>query len=891
MISESPARIVNSISNRLSLRRPQRESLEILSRLAETVPLSKDRDLDLALDIVKSEFPSVESFERDFPSLCFALATGVGKTRLMGAFIAYLYLAEGKRNFFVLAPNLTIYEKLIEDFTPNTPKYVFQGIAEFSANPPFIVTGDNYDQRPSAGSRFFDDVQINIFNVSKINSETRGGKSPRIKRLSEYIGESYFDYLAGLDDLVMLMDESHHYRATSGMRAINELNPVLGLELTATPYTASGKKNTAFQNVVYSYPLPAALADGFVKEPAVATRENFDASAYDEEGLDLLKLRDGVRIHESVKVELETYARRRDERLVKPFMLVVARDIAHADWIVSEIKSEDFFGGRYRDRVIRVDSKQMGTEKEENVQRLLAVESAYEPTEIVVHVNKLKEGWDVTNLYTIVPLRAAKAEILVEQTIGRGLRLPYGKQTGVAEVDRLTIVAHDKFQEIIEEANAPDSLIKSGVFIGRDIAAEETESITVEPKLHRTITGTDESETSMFENPEDRKVAGITLEAIKRHESEPTSEKLREPEVMAEIVRDVTATYEAGTGPGGEASGTANIQAIVGETIDRFRRETIDIPRITVAPKGETTFRYGGFALDLDGVNFQPIEQTILIQHLSTSDRHTLFAEYDNHKESRPEDYIVRQLMDFDDVSYDEHADLLYDLAGQTIEHLRSYLNTEDDVENVAAYYEKKLAEVVHGQMRHHQYVEGAGVEYEVNVSKGFTVLEPNNYTVKSNEASRNFRSVVEGGQIRNLVFDGFERCMYPLQKFDSRPEKTFATILEDDRDSTLKWFKPALGQFRIYYDAGTGGERIYNPDFVVESSSGKLICEVKRTGDIDDVEVQAKARAAATWCENATAHELANGGKKWKYLLIPDAEISAASTLGYLADNFTFRL
>src|SRR5688572_28871927 len=94
------------------------------------------------------------------------------------------------------------------------------------------------------------------------------------------------------------------------------------------------------------------------------------------------------------------------------------------------------------------------------IQKLLAVESSEEPTEIVIHVNMLKEGWDVTNLYTIVPLRAANARILIEQSIGRGLRLPYGKRTGVTAVDRLNIVAHDRFQEIIDEANKSDSAIR-----------------------------------------------------------------------------------------------------------------------------------------------------------------------------------------------------------------------------------------------------------------------------------------------------------------------------------------------------------------------------------------------------------------------------------------------
>ena len=87
----------------------------------------------------------IGDFERDFPSLCFALATGVGKTRLMGAFISYLHAAHGINHFFVLAPNLTIYNKLIADFTPNTPKYVFAGIAEFATEPPTIITGDNYE--------------------------------------------------------------------------------------------------------------------------------------------------------------------------------------------------------------------------------------------------------------------------------------------------------------------------------------------------------------------------------------------------------------------------------------------------------------------------------------------------------------------------------------------------------------------------------------------------------------------------------------------------------------------------------------------------------------------------------------------------------------------------
>jgi type III restriction enzyme len=303
-------------------------------------------------------------------------------------------------------------------------------------------------------------VRINIFNISKINSEVRGGKEPRIKRMKEVLGDSYFNHLASLDDLVLLMDESHRYRASAGVRSINELKPLFGLEVTATPFVESTRGPVPFKNVVMDYPLARAMEDGFVKEPAAVTQRNFDAKAHSAEEIEKIKLEDGVRLHETTKVELLTYARENGVKVVKPFMLVIARDTTHASQLKTLIESSAFYEGRYADKVIQVDSSRTGAEEEEMISKLLAVESVDEPTEIVIHVNMLKEGWDVTNLYTIVPLRAANARTLIEQSIGRGLRLPYGKRTGVAAVDRLNIVAHDKFQEIIDEANRGDSPIR-----------------------------------------------------------------------------------------------------------------------------------------------------------------------------------------------------------------------------------------------------------------------------------------------------------------------------------------------------------------------------------------------------------------------------------------------
>ncbi|UHD18081.1 DEAD/DEAH box helicase [Thiocapsa bogorovii] len=174
--------------------------------------------------------------------------------------------------------------------------------------------------------------------------------------------------------------------------------------------------------MILDYPLARAMADGFVKKPAVVTRKDFDPSGMSASEIERLKLEDGVRRHEGVKVELETYARATEKPIVKPFVLVIARDTTHAGELLTLIQSDAFFDGHYKDKVIQVDSSKSGAEEEAMITRLLKVEHTEETTEIVIHVNMLKEGWDVTNLYTIVPLRAANARVLIEQSIGRGLR-------------------------------------------------------------------------------------------------------------------------------------------------------------------------------------------------------------------------------------------------------------------------------------------------------------------------------------------------------------------------------------------------------------------------------------------------------------------------------------
>ena len=886
-------RHVNSVAGRLSLRPPQRESLEALARICEIAPPSKDADRDGALAAIRSEFPGVTDFEREFPSVCFALATGVGKTRLMGAFISYLYVAHNIRNFFVLAPNLTIYNKLITDFSNRThPKYVFQGIQDFAINPPAIITGDNYESQARTLFDRPEDCKINIFNISKISSEVRGGKQLKMRRLSEYIGQSYFEYLSQQTDLVLLMDESHRYRASAGVRAINDLKPILGLELTATPFVETGKGAIPFKNVIVDYPLAKAMADGFVKEPAVVTRKDFNPAGMSSEEIERLKLEDGVRLHEQVKVELETYARQTGQPIVKPFVLVIARDTTHAGDLLKLVQDDTFFDGRYKERVIQVDSSMTGKDEDDMIQRLLRVEDTEEPTEIVIHVNMLKEGWDVTNLYTIVPLRAANARILIEQSIGRGLRLPYGKRTGVNTVDRLNIIAHDKFQEIVDEAKRPDSPIRLQQLVLDPSQIEQKTVTVVSTSNVAEKLGLAESSAisgggpvgpavkPIFSTEAEKQVARVAYEVIRSFEGKtdvaPTVASLQKKDIQEQLVAEVKRRL----GPQqqelfAEADAVANI---VAKTTEQVVLGTIDIPRIIVVPKDEVTSGFKPFKLNLTSLRYPVPSDELVAQTLRTGEQESITLGRGGIEEQRLEDYVVGGLVDFDDISYDDHSELLYDLATQTVAHLKGYLSHDQDVRKVLRVYQKPIAALIRSQMMEHFWEEATG--YDAEVSKGFTELRPSAYTANAKDTVLDYRQPpADKSKIAQYLYSGFERSLYRLTKFQSDTERKLASILERD---AKRWFRPAKGQFQIFYKVGHDQQE-YLPDFVAETDDMVLMLEPKKASELNSVDVQAKRDAAIKWCEHASVYASQHGGKPWKYVLIPHDLVAENMTLAGL--------
>lgn len=219
-------------------------------------------------------------------------------------------------------------------------------------------------------------------------------------------------------------------------------------------------------------------------------------------------------------------------------------------------------------------------------------------------------------------------------------------------------------------------------------------------------------------------------------------------------------------------------------------RQTIDIPRIAVVPKGEVTSGFKLFTLDVSGLHVQPKDRSLVGQTLRTHEQFTLSAQ-SGRTERRLEDYIV------------------------------------------------------HAQMMGHFFE--TATEYAVEVRRGFTELKAPTYTVAAGQVVRDYRNTVdEPSRIKQMVFGGFTRCLYPVQKFDSDTERRFAVILERD---TEKWFKPAKGQFQIFYKLGTEHPE-YVPDFVAEASQYLLLCETKARNELGSEEVAAKAEAGLVWCE-----------------------------------------
>ena len=880
-----PQYTTDYISGVMSLRKPQEQSLKILEEIVNSVSLRKGMNLKATLGAVHAMYPICSDFERDFMSLTFALATGVGKTRLMGAFIAYLYTKHGIKNFFVVAPNTTIYEKLKRDLNDtNSPKYVFKGLGCFST-PPQIITDDEYKEKTI--SLYESDIRVFIYNIDKFNKE-----SANMKRLNEMIGDSFYDYLSNLPDLVLIMDESHHYRAEKGAQALNDLKPLLGLELTATPLVTKGSKQVPFKNVVFEYPLSKAIEDGYTRTPFAVTRSDIDFYNFGDEQLDKLMLLDGISCHEKAKRQLELYAVNNSTpeqpvRKVKPFMLVVCKDTTHATWVKSYICSEEFREGAYRDKTIVVHSKQKGAESDFNTRLLLDVEKPDNPVEIVIHVNMLKEGWDVNNLYTIVPLRTAASKILREQMVGRGLRLPYGERTGDKDVDAVMLTAHDKFADIIAEAQKGDSIFKAGnVIKAEEIVPEQVTytQLTIEVEADKALetayqqTGIQKTDTA---DALLQKATELITEAVTAHiqtSPEHTVTPAQAQQIVAEVSEKVSEDRDLGdVFRENEMPIAAWMLHQTTETHRAAQAKFIPIPRIKVTDAGVEEYVFVDFDLDMSEFTHAPIKNELLIQNLEDmQDRRRIKGDAIDFEGYNPKKVILEQLRAKPEIDYEKCSNLLFKLITQLCDHyvVRYGIN---GMQNIVMMHKRDIGNKIYKQMMQHFYCENGFLQEEVVGTRKSNLQQSYHYKVEVGL----FDDFTE--DIRSVLFTGIKRGVFSTAKFDSKEgELTLARVLETDAD-VQNWLRPHPKEFNITYNHG----RNYEPDFVVETESTIYLVEVKGEDKLKDPDVIAKKKRGIQYCEVASRWGKANGYKEWRYLFIPSKQVMPNSSFMLLAKRF----
>jgi type III restriction enzyme len=259
--------------------------------------------------------------------------------------------------------------------------------------------------------------------------------------------------------------------------------------------------------------------------------------------------------------------------------------------------------------------------------------------------------------------------------------------------------------------------------------------------------------------------------------------------------------------------------------------------------------------------------------------------EYDPDFEAYPktdtvENEIVRHIIVHDNVDYGGCSDLIYSLIGDARKHFLMYL-TGEETEKVMRDHQRTLADIIYAQMNEHFYKEETS--YKASGMRPFTRIETGFGGKFKSDEIYDLRANISPSNVKMKVFNGFKKACHTLYKFDSDTERKFAIVLEND-GAVLKWLRPSVKQFSIYY--GAGGISRYEPDFVVETTDTIYMIETKAANEITSETVKEKTVAAREYCRAVTEWNAENGGKPWEYALVSHDEVRLNSSFGYLMQN-----
>jgi type III restriction enzyme len=460
----------------------QREAIETLIFVWEFEKIRTRRGLieRYAQDLRDLRLPTFDKFAR----YCVKMATGSGKTKVMALAIAWQFFnsvrepgevaADYARTFLVLAPNVIVFERLKTDFgngrifraDPIIPKEL-EIFWDFDC----VVRGD-CEKAHSEGALFLTNIQ-QFYERPDRSSEDEPeemtailGPKPPTKKLELTDFGDRIALRAG--KLLVVNDEAHHTHDEESewnnvVRRLHTQTPIASqLDFSATPRF---QKGAIFPWTISDYPLKQAILDGIVKRPVKGLAKIEEAKSNHA----------SVRYRAYLAAGVERWREYRDQLAPskkKPILFLMLNSTEEADdvadWLRTKYPAE--FGGN---RIQVIHTKNNGDIKETDLEdarkAVREVDSDDSPINAIVSVLMLREGWDVKNVTVVVGLRpyTAKANILPEQAIGRGLRLMFRDEPS-GYTERVDIIGNKKFLDFVDDLEKLEELKLDTFELGKD---------------------------------------------------------------------------------------------------------------------------------------------------------------------------------------------------------------------------------------------------------------------------------------------------------------------------------------------------------------------------------------------------------------------------------------
>ena len=816
------ADLVETIGHSLDLRRPNMEALDAIARALEAA--------------------------NDGDEMIADLATGVGKTFIAGALIDYLFEA-GVRNVVFVTPGSTIQKKTIDNFTPGHRKYL-RGLR----SRPMVITLDDLETGNVAAA-LDDESQLKLF-VFTVQSMLRPNTNDarRAHRAHESLGVALYDYLQTQDDVVVIADEHHIYYSGNAKKfqsAIDDLNPSATIGLTATPQDPNSP------NIVYRYPLAEAIADGYVKIPVLVARQDGKKDLKTQ-------MADGVALLDAKAQVMEAYCRNTRKKPVQPILFVVAERIDEANEIRDLLAGPDYLDGD--DKVLLVTSE----EPDQTLALLDTLEDDGSPIRAVVSVSMLKEGWDVKNIYCIAAVRALESQLLTEQILGRGLRLPFGERTGVPMLDTVEVLSHHSFADLLKDAK---------VLLEQTLGQRATEATVIANPVPGVATpGITTVEVGSTWTPGTTAVTvQFPADTNTLWDDEPSEPSAAPRQGMGFSTIDAVL--------GGAEQATATLTTTLRPQSPGGIRVPLFIPRVT------TRWVRDEFSLAMvNKTNVEALGSQFAHDQGETLTRKAIDADRDasgkvklNIYDEIDEIAAAQVLIDFEDIEGDLARRLLSSNgvaaslteSNAAIDVARAFLNGAG-VTNETPWRKS------HGQLATARLLEWIAAQQTSRPAREVTdvtqVRWPDPEDRIELRAPQDRQLITRSADFeRGYPYKGWAKSVYEVNAFDAYSTEFKLAQMFESSTQVKAWIRvDNTVPLRINYLTGAV-QREYMPDFIVIDDQGtNWIVEGKADTEMSNPIVLAKADAAKAWVTAVNSSAVV--AQKWGYLIASESVIGAAS-------------